>query len=87
MREPSRFIEEMGLDDPTIKEDETTAAMNPKAVSYTHLDVYKRQVARAARASSKHRRAFWALMRKHGIDAAPYRRQAALHAEDAADAG
>ena len=30
MREPSRFIEEMGLDDPTIKEDETTAAMNPK---------------------------------------------------------
>lgn len=44
-------------------------------------------VARAARASSKHRRAFWALMRKHGIDAAPYRRQAALHAEDAADAG
>lgn len=30
VREPSRFIEEMGLDDPTIKEDETTAAMNPK---------------------------------------------------------
>ena len=30
MREPSRFIEEMGLDDPAIKEDETTAAMNPK---------------------------------------------------------
>ncbi|WP_454672933.1 helix-turn-helix domain-containing protein [Achromobacter pestifer] len=31
-------------------------------------------VAQAARASSKHRRAFWALMRKHGISAAPYRR-------------
>lgn len=30
VREPSRFIEEMGLDDPTVKEDETTAAMNPK---------------------------------------------------------
>lgn len=30
VREPSRFIEEMGLDDPAIKEDETTAAMNPK---------------------------------------------------------
>lgn len=30
-------------------------------------------VAQAARASSKHRRAFWALMRKHRIDAAPYR--------------
>lgn len=34
-------------------------------------------VAQAARASSKHRRAFWALMRKHGINAAPYRRQGA----------
>jgi hypothetical protein len=31
-------------------------------------------VARAARASCKHRRAFWALMRKHGIDASVYRR-------------
>ncbi|MFP3746730.1 hypothetical protein SB816_26965 [Achromobacter sp. SIMBA_011] len=44
-------------------------------------------VARAARASSKHRRAFWALMRKHGIDAAPYRRQAAMQAEGVGDAG
>ncbi|MHC3911455.1 helix-turn-helix domain-containing protein [Achromobacter marplatensis] len=34
-------------------------------------------VAQAARACAKHRRAFWALMRKHGIEAAPYR-QAAL---------
>ncbi|KOF53858.1 hypothetical protein AD428_10635, partial [Achromobacter sp. DMS1] len=34
-------------------------------------------VAQAARASSKHRRAFWALMRKHGIQAAPYRQAAA----------
>ncbi|KAK51857.1 transcriptional regulator, Fis domain protein [Bordetella bronchiseptica E014] len=30
-------------------------------------------VAQAARAACKHRRAFWALMRKHGIDARPYR--------------
>lgn len=30
-------------------------------------------VAGAARASAKHRRAFWALMRKHGIDADDYR--------------
>lgn len=30
-------------------------------------------VAGAARASAKHRRAFWALMRKHGIDADEYR--------------
>ena len=30
-------------------------------------------IAMAARAAQKHRRAFWALMRKHDIDAAPYR--------------
>ncbi|NYT63296.1 hypothetical protein H0A66_13325 [Alcaligenaceae bacterium] len=30
-------------------------------------------IAMAARAAQKHRRAFWALMRKHGIDAAPFR--------------
>lgn len=40
------------------------------------LSRHQGNVARAARASSKHRRAFWALMRKHGIDAAPYRRRA-----------
>ena len=33
-------------------------------------------VAQAARACEKHRRAFWALMRKHGIEAAPYRQAA-----------
>ncbi|NYT85053.1 hypothetical protein H0A62_05500 [Pusillimonas harenae] len=30
-------------------------------------------IAMAARAAQKHRRAFWALMRKHDIDAAPFR--------------
>lgn len=30
-------------------------------------------IAMAARAAQKHRRAFWALMRKHEIDAAPFR--------------
>lgn len=30
-------------------------------------------IAMAARSAQKHRRAFWALMRKHQIDAAPYR--------------
>jgi len=33
-------------------------------------------VAQAARACAKHRRAFWALMQKHGIEAAPYRHAA-----------
>jgi DNA-binding NtrC family response regulator len=41
----------------------------------TALSRHAGNVARAARASSKHRRAFWALMRKHHIDAAPYRRR------------
>jgi len=31
-------------------------------------------ISMAARSAQKHRRAFWALMRKHQIDAAPYRR-------------
>jgi hypothetical protein len=39
----------------------------------TALSRHAGNVARAARASSKHRRAFWALMRKHCIEAAPYR--------------
>lgn len=43
-------------------------------------------VAQAARACAKHRRAFWALMRKHGIEAAPYR-QAALAAAQMDDMG
>jgi len=33
-------------------------------------------IAMAARAAQKHRRAFWALMRKHDIDAGPYRTEA-----------
>ncbi|WP_434645026.1 helix-turn-helix domain-containing protein [Achromobacter piechaudii] len=37
-------------------------------------------VAQAARASAKHRRAFWALMRKHGIEAAPFRQAAQARA-------
>lgn len=34
-------------------------------------------IAMAARAAQKHRRAFWALMRKHDIDAGPFRARAA----------
>lgn len=37
------------------------------------LDRHAGNIAMAARAAKKHRRAFWALMRKHGIDAAPFR--------------
>ena len=37
-------------------------------------------VARAARAANKHRRAFWALMHKHAIDAKTYRAAAAAAA-------
>jgi CheY-like chemotaxis protein len=41
----------------------------------TALSRHAGNVARAARASAKHRRAFWALMRKHDIDASPYRQR------------
>jgi len=43
--------------------------------AYLHraLQRHGGNVTQAARASCKHRRAFWALMRKHRIDAAPYR--------------
>ena len=46
-------------------------------------------VAQAARACAKHRRAFWALMRKHGIEAAPYRQaaQAAARLHECARGG
>lgn len=44
-------------------------------------------VAQAARACGKHRRAFWALMRKHGIQAAPYREAALTQAARRAGAG
>ena len=39
-------------------------------------------IAMAARAAQKHRRAFWALMRKHDIDAEPFRSRAAAALHD-----
>ncbi|WP_244193751.1 hypothetical protein [Bordetella genomosp. 12] len=46
--------------------------------TYLHCSLarYEGNVTQAARAAAKHRRAFWALMRKHRIQAAPYREQA-----------
>jgi DNA-binding NtrC family response regulator len=37
------------------------------------LEIHNGNIAKAARASNKHRRAFWALMRKYQIDASQYR--------------
>ncbi len=37
------------------------------------LERHRGNIAMAARSSNKHRRAFWALMRKYQIDATPYR--------------
>lgn len=44
--------------------------------AYIHASLAKSSgnIALAARGAKKHRRAFWALMRKHEIDAAPYRK-------------
>ncbi|CAM4215957.1 hypothetical protein [Bordetella pseudohinzii] len=46
--------------------------------TYLHCSLARHEgnVTQAARAAAKHRRAFWALMRKHRIQAAPYREQA-----------
>lgn len=44
--------------------------------TYIHASLARSSgnIAQAARGAKKHRRAFWALMRKHNIDAAPYRK-------------
>lgn len=44
--------------------------------TYIHASLAKSSgnIAQAARGAKKHRRAFWALMRKHNIDATPYRK-------------
>ena len=44
--------------------------------AYLHASLAKSSgnIAMAARGAKKHRRAYWALMRKHNIDAAPYRK-------------
>lgn len=44
-----------------------------KAYIRAALGHHRGNVAMAARAAQKHRRAFWELMRKHNIDADPYR--------------
>ena len=48
-----------------------------RAYIHAALGRHRGNIAMAARAAQKHRRAFWALMRKHDIDPAPYRAQAA----------
>lgn len=44
--------------------------------AYLHASLARSSgnIAMAARGAKKHRRAYWALMRKHNIDAAPYRK-------------
>lgn len=44
-----------------------------RAYIHAALGRHRGNIAMAARAAQKHRRAFWALMRKHDIDPAPYR--------------
>uniref|UniRef100_UPI00333F8129 hypothetical protein n=1 Tax=Castellaniella defragrans TaxID=75697 RepID=UPI00333F8129 len=48
-----------------------------RAYIHASLGRHRGNIAMAARAAQKHRRAFWALMRKHDIDPAPYRTQVA----------
>ncbi|HUH41124.1 MAG TPA: hypothetical protein VL024_09675, partial [Castellaniella sp.] len=44
-----------------------------RAYIHAALGRHHGNIAMAARGAQKHRRAFWALMRKHDIDPAPYR--------------
>lgn len=67
---------------PQVRDDEPFRQAKSRVVAQFEQDYLRLalsrhagNVARAARASDKHRRAFWALMRKHGIDAATYRRE------------
>lgn len=60
--------------------DDSFSAAKSKVVgcferAYLHASLAKSSgnIAMAARGAKKHRRAYWALMRKHEIDAAPYR--------------
>ena len=66
---------------PQVRDDEPFRQAKSRVVAQFEQDYLRLalsrhagNVARAARASDKHRRAFWALMRKHGIDAATFRR-------------
>ncbi|MER1968014.1 hypothetical protein [Castellaniella sp. GW247-6E4] len=51
-----------------------------RAYIHAALGRHRGNIAMAARAAQKHRRAFWALMRKHDIDPAPYRAEASPRA-------
>lgn len=69
---------------PQVRDDEPFRQAKSRVVAQFEQDYLRLalsrhagNVARAARASDKHRRAFWALMRKHGIDAATFRRDTA----------
>ncbi len=51
-----------------------------RAYIHAALGRHRGNIAMAARAAQKHRRAFWALMRKHDIDPSPYRAEASPRA-------
>ncbi|WP_019937701.1 helix-turn-helix domain-containing protein [Bordetella sp. FB-8] len=77
-----------GIDIASYEPDESFRQAKARIVSgferaYLHqiLSRHDGNVARAARAVNKHRRAFWALMHKHAIDAKTYRAAAAAQSE------
>ncbi len=88
-RPPPRLQRSFGIDIASCKPDESFRQAKARIVSgferaYLHqaLSRHDGNVARAARAVSKHRRAFWALMHKHAIDAKTYRAAAAAAQSD-----
>lgn len=73
--EDGEFMDVRSIDEPFRQAKARVVAGFERAYLRGALYRHAGNVARAARAACKHRRAFWALMRKHQIDAAHFRLQ------------
>ncbi|MVW72550.1 MULTISPECIES: hypothetical protein [unclassified Bordetella] len=73
--EDAEYFDVRAIDEPFRQAKARVVAGFERAYLRGALYRHSGNVARAARAACKHRRAFWALMRKHRIDAAHFRMQ------------
>jgi hypothetical protein len=71
----AEYLDVRSIDEPFRQAKARVVAGFERAYLRGALYRHSGNVARAARAACKHRRAFWALMRKHQIDAAHFRLQ------------
>jgi len=91
LAEPSRFehTDDAAISGAMPDGDETFRIAKTRVIARFERDYIDKALSRhagnismAARSAQKHRRAFWALMRKHRIDAAPYRQIDSLAAPE-----